>query len=255
VPQGVKRSATGRTIYEDESAVFFGDGNADYYADDTAREAAAHKLKWVASYVTPPATLLDVGANVGFFCDAARHLFATTGLEPNIHAVRWAREHLDAPVSEGSIFDPHPEFANAFDAITLFDVIEHLPDAREALARCHKWLKAGGRLFVTTPDRGSLVARLLGRHWHYIDLDEHISLFTRRNLATLLERSGFTVVATRSIGRRYRLSYVERRLAYLAQGAPLMRLAHLAAQPLRLAGQGSVTVKLGDVVGVVAARR
>jgi SAM-dependent methyltransferase len=255
IPQGVKRSATGRTIYDDESSVFFGSGSADYYADDTAREAAARKLAWVADHVAAPATLLDVGANVGFFCDAARHVFSTTGLEPNVHAVRWAREHLDAPVAAGSIYDPHPEFARAFDAITMFDVIEHLPDVQEAVTRCHAWLKPGGRLFITTPDRGSIVARILGRHWHYIDLDEHIALFTKSNLTTLLERHGFAVMATRSIGRRYRLSYIERRLAYLAQGAPLMRLAHWLAQPLRLVGQGSVTLSLGDVVGVVAERR
>ena len=41
------------------------------------------------------------------------------------------------------------------DAIVLFDVIEHLPDPRETLALCHRYLNPGGIIVITTGDFGS----------------------------------------------------------------------------------------------------
>jgi SAM-dependent methyltransferase len=256
VPQGVKRSASGASIYDDDPSIFFADGSADYYVDETARDAAQEKLLWITRYARPPGALLDVGANVGHFSAAAAGGgFTTIGLEPNVHAVRWARERLGAPVEAGSIYVPQPEFVRRFDVITMFDVIEHLPDAAAALAHCREWLSPRGMLFLTTPDAGSAMARLLGRQWYYIDLDEHIALYSAENLRHLLERCGWRVVATRRFGRHYRFSYIERRLAYLARNAFLMRLAHVAALPLRLVPRGRVRVNLRDVIGVAAEPR
>ena len=138
--------------------------------------------------------------------------------------------------------------------VTLFDVIEHLPDPRSALERCRGYLKRDGYLFITTPDAGALTARLLGTHWYYIDIVEHVSLFSTANLATLLRECGYRLVEHRTIGRSYRLSYIERRLSQLARESALLRIVHLASLPLRLAGNLRVPISAGDVMGLVAAR-
>ena len=255
VPEGVSRDTRGRSIYDNDPSVFFADGSAEYYLDDTARDAARAKLDWIMRFV-PHGKLLDVGANVGQFVAAAADCFDATGLEPSMPAVQWARQHLHAPVEVGSVYDDRPDWTARFDAVTLFDVIEHVPSPASALERCRTYLRPGGHLFVTTPDAGSLAARLLGRHWYYIDLKEHIALFNRRNLARLLESCGFQVVETRTIGRCYRFSYIERRLAYLAsQGSILLSVAHAAALPLRLAPRLTLPLNFGDVVGMVATPR
>jgi SAM-dependent methyltransferase len=254
IPQGIKRTLTGRSMYEDDEALFVGVGAADYYLDSTARDAADAKLKWVERYVSGPAALLDVGANVGYYCSAAARRFDARGLEPNLHAVRWGREHLNAPLERGSVYDDRPDFEGRFDVITLFDVIEHLEDPDAALLQCRRWLNRSGRLFISTPDAGSVVARLLRSQWYYIDWNEHVSLFTRDNLSSLLNRMGFRTVSRRSIGRRYRFSYIERKLAYLAKTNAVMRVAHVAAQPLRFVPRASIHLNLGDVMGVVAER-
>ena len=253
IPQGVARSSSGRTIYDDEASVFFAAGGADYYLDETARDAAAAKLAWVMRYASG-GSLLDVGANVGFFVAGASAAFAAQGIEPNVHAVAWARQHASERVAVGSIYDPRPDFAGRFNAITMFDVIEHLADPRAALGQCREWLADGGRLFITTPNTASVAARVLGRHWYYIDLTEHVSLFSVANLERLLNQEGLRMVAQRTIGRRYKFSYIEQRLGYLGRTAPVMRLAHLAAQPLRLLPNAVVTLNFGDAVGIVAER-
>jgi hypothetical protein len=93
---------------------------------------------------------------------------------------------------------------------------------------------------------------VLGAHWYYVDLLEHISLFTTANLTRLLNECGFRVIDRRTIGRRYRLSYIERRLRGLSRDSLVLRAAHLASLPLRLTGQARIRLNLGDVAGIVA---
>jgi hypothetical protein len=147
---------------------------------------------------------------------------------------------------------PTPEAP--WDAISCWDVIEHLAEPPEALARLRGLLRPRGWLFVSTPDAGSLVARALGRRWHYLDPVQHITVFSRSNLRVLLERSGYEVVHMRAMGHSYRVRYVLDRLAFLHDrgvAGGVLRLARALARPL--AGL-SVYLQLGDVV-VAAARR
>jgi SAM-dependent methyltransferase len=250
----VKLAPSGRTIYEDASPVFFDPEQADYYRDPTAVEAARLKLAWVQKHVPSGMRLLDVGANFGLFVREASRYYEAVGLEPSPTVVSWARQEIGAPLEIGSIYDEDGRFDGRFDIVTLFDVVEHLPDPQKALSQCRRFLRKGGYLFLTTPNTGSLMRYLLGRHWYYIDLDEHVALFNRHNLKTVLERAGFTLLERRSIGRQYRLSYIRRRLRFLGRHAPMLRVAHAATWPLRFLPRGRVTINFGDVMGVVASR-
>jgi SAM-dependent methyltransferase len=140
------------------------------------------------------------------------------------------------------------------DAVTCWDVIEHVPDPRSALERLRGRLKPGGRLFLSTPDAGSLLARLLGRRWHYLDPLQHINVFSRKNLEDTLARCGFRVLRVGSLGHRYRLRYVFDRLRYLHSRGLLGMLVgagRLLATPFL---DGSVYLNPGDVVILTAVR-
>ena len=252
VPQGVARTAGGQSIYEGETPVFFTDAQRDYYRDEVTTDAARAKLAWVARYVPAGAALLDVGANFGHFLREAQQRYDAVGIEPSAAVVAWGRAHMGVRMETGSIEDEMPAYLQRFAAVTLFDVVEHLQDPRDALQRCRRYLTAGGHLFLTTPDTSAPVARLLGSHWYYIDLLEHVSLFSAANLTRLLGECGFRVVDRRSMGRKYRVSYIERRLRDLARDSRLLRAASLAASPLRLATHASVTLNFGDVTAVTA---
>lgn len=253
IPQGVMRVATGRSIYEEDIRRF--DDSADYYKDASTVDAAREKLAWVRSHARPSGRLLDVGANFGYFAKEASAFYDVIGLEPGAGLVAWGREHLQAPLEVGSVYDDHPEFVGQFDAVTLFDVIEHVPDPRAALERCLSYLAPGGRLFLSTPDAGSAMAGLLGSGWYYIDYVEHIALFNRANLGRLLTDVGMTVTGVRTFGRQYRFSYIERRLRSLAHGNVALRLAHVASLPLLLMPEARIALNLRDVMGLVATRR
>jgi SAM-dependent methyltransferase len=252
VPQGVGLTSTGESIYESDEPIFFTAIQSDYYRDEATVDAARAKLQWVSRFVAPGSALLDVGANLGHFVQQAQQQYRAIGIEPSAAVVAWGREHLNVCLEQGSIETENPAYIGRFSAITIFDVIEHLPDPRAALQRSRRYLTGGGHVFITTPDAGAPVARLLGSHWYYVDLLEHISLFSTATLTRLLHECGFRVVERRTFGRRYRLSYIERRLRGLARDSLLLRAAHVAALPLRLAGQARVSLNLGDVAGIVA---
>src|SRR5207249_4356353 len=82
--------------------------------------------------------------------------FRVAGVEPS----RWAAERAR---SRGVEVMQEPE--GPFDAVAMGDVIEHLRDPGAVLDRMAALLAPGGVIWIATPDAGSRVARLLGRHW------------------------------------------------------------------------------------------
>lgn len=252
VPEGLMRLPDGQSIYEGEVEHF--DDYADYYRGPSAEAAARDKVAWVRRHAPSGARLLDVGANFGYFVHAAGREFDALGLEPSPQLVTWGTAHLGARLELGSVYDVRPDLAGRFEAVTLFDVIEHLPDPHTALDRCGQYLAPGGRLFITTPDAGSVMARVLGAHWYYVDLTQHIALFTRANLTRVLGEAGYRVIEWRTIGRDYQFSYILNRLDELSRASTALRAAHTLLRPLSLWPDRRIRISLGDVMGVVAER-
>jgi len=255
VREGVARTSTGASIYEAEETVFLADGNEAYYLDhETAFTNARLKLDWVARDLASGRRLLDAGSNFGHFLKLAAERFDARGLDLSPQAVAWSREHLGVESTVMSIY-ALPDGLREFDAVTCWDVIEHLPDPLGALRALRSSLKPGGLLFLSTPDAGSVAARLLGRRWHYLDPLQHITVFSRENLRQALAAAGLAVLRTGTLGHSYRLRYVFDRLAYLHRDGVLGAAAvagRWAARPLL--GR-SVRLDLRDVLVLTASRK
>ena len=135
--------------------------------------------------------LLDVGAYCGYFLDVARAAdFEVEGLELSKWASAQARslgltlysETLSERVRSGA----------RYDVVTLWDVVEHFADPRAELEAAFALLAPGGRLYVSTIDAGSRVARMFGAQWPWL-MDMHLFYFDRMTLRMLLESVGFRV--------------------------------------------------------------
>jgi 2-polyprenyl-3-methyl-5-hydroxy-6-metoxy-1,4-benzoquinol methylase len=250
VPDGVVRRPDGLSIYESEDSIFESDGNQDYYFDDTNADAARAKLDYVSKRCEPGGRLLDVGASYGHFVATAAQRYDAMGVEVSPGAVEYARSVLGAAVHVGNVYELPAEFTGAFDAVTFWDVIEHLEDPARAIRQLRQCLRPNGLLFLSTPDAGSVVARSMGRRWHYLDPIQHINLFSERNLVRLLRANGFAAVDSRHFGRSYRVSYIVNRLTYLALGHVSSRARSLAEK----LGHATVPIKLWDVMGLTARR-
>jgi SAM-dependent methyltransferase len=84
----------------------------------------------------------------------------------------------------------------AYDAITLWHVLEHLRRPRETLDRIHGLLREGGAIFFSLPNHASWQARVFGPAWFHLDPPRHLHGFSPRSLGILLEATGFTVKRT-----------------------------------------------------------
>lgn len=180
----------------------------DYLADRPYIEQKFTRvLGHIGRYVRP-GRLLDVGAGPGFLVSAADRLgWRASGLDLNRWAVEWGRDELGVDLRHGRLdADAFP--GEQFDAITLMDVIEHLPTFDEVLAEAASRLRAGGVLAVLTPDAGGLVSRALGRRWMEVIEGEHAVLFTLEGLAAALRRHGFSPSSWHTVGKEAPLSHL-----------------------------------------------
>jgi SAM-dependent methyltransferase len=253
IPDGLALDDAGASIYEGDTPIFLRDGNEQYYLDETNLASGGHKLAWVRRHLPDGKRLLDAGANFGHFLSLARDHYEASGVEISAAAVTWSREHLGVDNHVGSIESLPSERTGPYDAVTLWDVIEHVADPEKVLASLRDVLRPGGLLFLSTPDTGSRVARLMRAKWHYLDPVQHIVLFDRANIGVVLRKAGFEVVEMRTFGHYYRVGYVLDRLAYLHKGAALGAVASALSRLLgRRRGKLQLYLNLRDVVGVLA---
>ena len=105
--------------------------------------------------IAPPASILEVGCGTGtVLSDLARAGYRMTGVEmhPEL-ARRAAAANPSVPIYSLNLFSPPKELASGggFDAVALFDVVEHLAAPASVLRACAALLAPGGRLVGTLP--------------------------------------------------------------------------------------------------------
>ncbi len=139
-------------------------------------------------------TLLDVGCGTGGFLNELRQDsgWQVEGVDLNAQATAYARQALGLTVHQGDLgtLDLPPQ---SFDVVTMWDVIEHVPDPLDTLKVIARLLKPGGVLLLNTPNARSWQARLWARWWYGWSIPRHLYIFTHHTLEQLLTRAGFHV--------------------------------------------------------------
>jgi SAM-dependent methyltransferase len=109
--------------------------------------------------------LLDLGCSSGSFLESLKgDGWKLHGIEMSTDCAKIAEAKTGAQVFVGHILDA--TFAHdSFDAITCFDVLEHLYEPRRVMARVGEWLKPGGIFYVLVPNIDSAEARAFGSYW------------------------------------------------------------------------------------------
>ena len=148
--------------------------------------------------------LLDVGCGLGYFVKKVSSYpnWEVFGYEISRAAVDYARNNLGlknvlAGRVEESQFPPQ-----SFDIITLWDVLEHIPQPDSLLGYLNSLLKEGGILFIHTPNiavqlpKARLKKLLKGMNpeVHYLEAKDHMHIYSMKNLEKLLLRNSFARV-------------------------------------------------------------
>lgn len=136
--------------------------------------------------------ILDIGAGTGHFLNYMKERgWLVNGIEPGSAARNFALEAWKISLLDSDQLFHLPE--KSFDAITLWHVLEHLPDPNSYLAAAAKLLKPHGKLIIALPNPGSRDALYYGTEWAAWDLPRHVAHYYPHHLKQLAERHSFKV--------------------------------------------------------------
>jgi SAM-dependent methyltransferase len=153
----------------------------------------ASRLRWDCPPWIGQGRYLDVGCGSGGSVGAAAMLgWRVAGIEPDAEAAQKARRYSDE-IHTGDVLAA-PFAAGSFDVVSMFHVLEHVPDPVAVVSRTLEWLAPGGLLIIEVPNAGGLGASLFGRAWSGLDLPRHLCHFTPDTLAKVVERAGGRIV-------------------------------------------------------------
>jgi SAM-dependent methyltransferase len=170
-------------------------------------EAVPHRLPWWQRWplqyglqkrcqpiVTrkPGGRALDVGCATGLFLAELRRRggWEVAGVEPSPEAAAYARKTFGLAVHEGDLASARFPAAH-FDAITMWDVLEHLHDPLADLREVRRVIKPDGLFLFRVPVWDSLDARWFGPYWAGLDSPRHMVVLARRTVRPLLAEAGF----------------------------------------------------------------
>jgi SAM-dependent methyltransferase len=188
----------------------------DYHCAIAAAGETGVQGRWqrhgdLISRHTQGGAILDIGCSSGAFLGTMkRDCWKLYGIEMEQETAEKARSATGAQIFVGDAMDA-PFASESFDAITCFDVLEHVYNPRAFLSQVREWLKPGGKFFVMLPNIESWEARAFGSYWYGLELPRHLSHFSPRSLRYLMGSLGFREVHLKTP----RISYVERSVGYL----------------------------------------
>ena len=145
--------------------------------------------------------LLDVGCGLGYFVKRAGAVpgWEAYGYEISRQAVTYARETLGLRTVHCGKIEESDFAPGSFDVITLWDVIEHIPNPDPLLSHLSSLLSADGLLCMHTPNAVIQIPKARLKRWlrgmkpelHYLEARDHINIYKVSTLRRVLLRNGF----------------------------------------------------------------
>jgi 2-polyprenyl-3-methyl-5-hydroxy-6-metoxy-1,4-benzoquinol methylase len=149
-----------------------------------------NKLQLIENQCVKNKNLLDLGAGTGDFLVTAQNSgFNVTGIEPNAKARKLAEQkgiYLQPSLKEVS--------GQKFQVITLWHVLEHLPNLEEQITTLANLLEADGVLVIAVPNFKSFDAKHYKSYWAAFDVPRHLWHFSKTSIAQLFAPHQMEVV-------------------------------------------------------------
>ncbi len=168
----------------------------------------ARALGWLEQHIPRRDSLLEVGCGNGFFLQQARQRgwSSVRGVEPSADAVAHAPPELAGVIVEdvmrAGLFPP-----DSFDAVCLFQVLDHIPDPVDLLRECLVVLQPGGHILALNHNVCGWYTRLLGERSPIVDI-EHTYLYSPSTMHSIFDKAGFVDARVRSVWNTCSLAYL-----------------------------------------------
>jgi SAM-dependent methyltransferase len=175
---------------------------------DGLRSTYGAALDRVAAIAPANRALLDIGCGSGFVLSLAldRGWQTVRGVEPSADAINHAAIEI-RPLIEPEMMRPGLFAAESFDAVTLFQVLDHMPDPLALLRESRRILKPGGVILAFNHNVSAYSARVLRERSPIIDI-EHTYLYSPRTMKALFDAAGFVVESADPARNTYSAGYL-----------------------------------------------
>ncbi|GGD22328.1 methyltransferase [Flavobacterium orientale] len=148
------------------------------------------KLKLVEFCSPEKGLVLDIGAGTGDFLAAAKaNHWKTYGIEPNEKAKGISKGKGLCIAEDTAGFDD-----NFFDIITMWHVLEHVPNLEEKIAELKRIIKPTGTILIAVPNFKSFDAKYYGKYWAAYDVPRHLWHFSKNAVHELFSKQQLKVV-------------------------------------------------------------
>ncbi|WP_459210235.1 class I SAM-dependent methyltransferase [Aquimarina rhabdastrellae] len=178
--------------YESEDYISHTDGTRSLFEkvyQIVKKYALQQKINLIESFLSKKGNILDIGAGTGDFLTVAKkNNWNVSGVEPNTSAIELAQKKGVILDQTTSIFKD-----NEVDVITMWHVLEHVPDLDQQIKEIKRILKKGGYAFIAVPNFKSYDANYYKEFWAAYDVPRHLWHFSKNSIEKLFSREGFVL--------------------------------------------------------------
>ena len=154
------------------------------------RKAILDKVRLITSLQNQKGSLLDIGAGTGdFLLEAKKQHWNTIGIEPSEKAKGIAIQKGIAFAENLASLPDH-----SFDVITMWHVLEHVPDLENQIAVLKRLLKPNGTIIIAVPNFKSYDAKYYGAYWAAYDAPRHLWHFSKTAIEKLFRKQNIKLV-------------------------------------------------------------
>jgi 2-polyprenyl-3-methyl-5-hydroxy-6-metoxy-1,4-benzoquinol methylase len=163
-------------------------------AGETATHRWYHRRAALIQY-KQRGSLLDLGCSSGSFLEYLKDgPWKLHGVEMSADCAKVAEKNSGAQVFVGDIVAARFP-AESFDVITCFDVLEHLYEPRQVMAKVVEWLKPDGVFYVLVPNIDSAESRVFKSYWGGLELPRHLFHYSPASLRYLAKSTGLREIS------------------------------------------------------------
>ena len=146
--------------------------------------------------ITKEGIHLDIGCGTGEFLNACKNAgYTTKGIEPSKLARTQAKYNYNLEVSENTDLTQFSE--EEFDSISMWHVLEHIPNLNETISQFQKILKANGKIIIAVPNYKSWDASYYKEFWAAWDVPIHLWHFSKSTIEKIFENHEFSLRKTK----------------------------------------------------------
>lgn len=174
--------------YESENYISHNDdvkGVMAFLYRTVKRRSLKNKISLIESLLGTKGSLLDVGAGTGEFCKVAiENNWKVEGVEPSEAALTYAKEK---GIKTYTSLEDVNEIK--YDVITLWHVLEHLPNLEKVIQKLSSLLKPDGVLIIAVPNYNSFDAKYYKSFWAAFDVPRHLWHFSKNSIPRLFREN------------------------------------------------------------------